>query len=262
MVLVSPELLKAHLTTPRVTKMFNLLEGDVEVQTNLEMSNVMTVKRLVYNDHGVVHSRIVVGSAFELFDLLSEKVEPSLVRDGIGDLEDSKIVVLCGAYLHDLGNAIHRTMHNMHAVVLANPILTRLLPLVYEDREKLLRVKHEILHSVFSHDDEVRCLSMEAGISKVADGTDMAEGRARIPYRIGKVDIHSLSALAIEKLEIIRGKKRPVRIVVTMKNPAGIFQIEWVLERKILSSGLEDFIEVAALQCEREIKTLTWGNDK
>jgi metal-dependent HD superfamily phosphatase/phosphodiesterase len=64
------------------------------------MSNGMTVKRLVYNDHGVVHFRIVTGSAFELFDLLSEKVEPSLVKDGIGDLEDSKIVVLCGAYLH------------------------------------------------------------------------------------------------------------------------------------------------------------------
>ncbi len=36
MVLVSPELLKAHLTTPRVTKMFNLLERDIEVRTTLE----------------------------------------------------------------------------------------------------------------------------------------------------------------------------------------------------------------------------------
>ena len=63
----------------------------------------------------------------------------------------------------------------MHAVVLANPILTRLLPLIYEDIEKLLLIKHEILHSIFSHDGEVRCLSMEAGISMVADGTDMAE---------------------------------------------------------------------------------------
>lgn len=36
MVLVSPELLKAHLTTPRVAKMFNLLERDIEVRTTLE----------------------------------------------------------------------------------------------------------------------------------------------------------------------------------------------------------------------------------
>jgi hypothetical protein len=103
---------------------------------------------------------------------------------------------------------------------------------------------------------------MEAGISKVADGTDMAEGRALIPYQIGKVDIHSLSALAIEKLEINRGKKKPVDTVVTMKNPAGIFQIEWVLERKSLYSGLEDFVEVVAFQGEREMKTFTWGNDE
>jgi metal-dependent HD superfamily phosphatase/phosphodiesterase len=261
MVIVSPELFKTHLTTPRISKMFTLLDRDVEVQTSLEMSNVMAVKRLVYNDHGVVHARIVVGSALELFDRLSAEVEPSLIRDGVGDLEDSQIVVLCGAYLHDVGNAIHRTLHHVHGVALANPILTRLLPQVYEDRERLLRVKHEILHSIFSHDDEVRCLSVEAGISKVADGTDMAEGRARIPYRTGKVDIHSLSALAIDSLEIRRGEKRPVSIVVTMKNPAGIFQIEEVLERKILSSGLEDFIEVVALQEGRELKTFRWGHD-
>lgn len=47
-----------------------------------------------------------------------------------------------------------------------------------------------------------------------------------------------------------------------MKNPAGIFQIEWVLERKILYSGLEDFVEVVAFQGEREMKTFTWGNDE
>jgi metal-dependent HD superfamily phosphatase/phosphodiesterase len=237
------------------------LGPDIEVQAALEMSNVMAVKRLVYNDHGVVHARIVVGSALELFDRLSAEVEPSLIRDGVGDLEDSKIVVLCGAYLHDAGNAIHRTLHHVHGVALANPILTRLLPQVYEDHERLLRVKHEILHSIFSHDDEVQCLSVEAGISKVADGTDMAEGRARIPYRTGKVDIHSLSALAINSLEIRRGEKRPVSIVVTMKNPAGIFQLEGVLERKMLSSDLKDFIEVVALQEGRELKTFTWGHD-
>ncbi len=261
MVVVSPDLYKAHVTTPRVAKMFHLLDRDVEVQTSLEMSNVMAVKRLVFNDHGVVHARIVVGSALELFSLLAEEVEPSLVRDGTGDLEDAKVVVLCGAYLHDLGNAIHRTLHQVHAVALANPILTRLLPHVYEDPVRRIRVKSEILHTIFAHDDEVQCLSVEAGIAKVADGTDMAEGRARIPYRAGKVDIHSLSALAIDTLEIQRGETRPVRIVVTMKNPAGIFQIEGVLERKILTSGLEAFIEVVALQDGRELKTFTWGRD-
>lgn len=47
---------------------------------------------------------------------------------------------------------------------------------------------------------------------------------------------------------------------MNMENPAGIFQVEWVLERKILYSGLEDFVEIVALQNGKEIKTFSWGN--
>jgi hypothetical protein len=82
----------------------------------------------------------------------------------------------------------------------------------------------------------------------VADGTDMAEGRARIPYKTGKVDIHSLSALSITKVEIERGDQKPVQILVSMTNPAGVFQIEQVLERKIKTSGIQDLVEVIALE--------------
>ncbi len=95
---------------------------------------------------------------------------------------------------------------------------------------------------------------MEAGAAKVADGTDMAEGRARIPYRTGKVDIHSLSALSIKRVEIVEGGPRPVRILVHMDNPAGVFQIEKVLQEKIQTSGIEDLVEVVALEMGREIK--------
>ncbi len=97
---------------------------------------------------------------------------------------------------------------------------------------------------------------MEAGAAKVADGTDMAEGRARIPYKTGKVDIHSLSAISIERIEIEEGTKRPVRILVHMDNPAGVFQIEQILGRKIKTSGIEHMVEVVALEKGKEIKTL------
>ena len=46
---------------------------------------------------------------------------------------------------------------------------------------------------------------VDAGAAKIADGTDMAHGRTRIPYRTGKVDIHSLSALSITRVEIEKG---------------------------------------------------------
>ena len=261
LVIVSQELIRKHLQDPKIARMYDLLEKDLEVQTYLEMSNVMAVKRLKYNDHGYVHSRITAGSALEIFDLIIDAITPTTVSNGICSVEDARLVVLCGAYLHDIGNAVHREKHFIHGCYLADPILQRLLSKVYPQRRELaLKLKQEILHTIFSHQEEVRCLTVEAGVAKVADGTDMAGGRARIPYKKGKVDIHSLSALAIDKVEILRGRSRPVRIVIHMDNPAGVFQIERVLSRKIATSGIEELVEVAAMEEGREIKLSRVGD--
>ncbi len=257
MVVVSSELVHTHLKEPNLRKMFQLLENDIEVQTYLHMANVMAVKRLRYNDHGPIHSRVTSGSALEIFKILSKRVTPTTVRDGVCSLEEAKLIVLCGAYLHDIGNAIHRKDHHIHGYNIASQILDRLLSKVYPNNRSLtLRLKAEILHCIFAHDEDVQCLSMEAGSVKVADGTDMAEGRARIPYETGKVDIHSLSALSIRKVEIVEGEAYPVRILVNMDNPAGVFQMEYVLGRKIASSGIGSWVEVVALENGKEIKTI------
>lgn len=249
MVTVSQNLIDLHLEEPKVEQMFRLLETDVEVQSTLRMSNVMAVERLKYNDHGPVHSKIVAGSALEIFNILTQETTPTTVLNKICSVEDAKVVVLCGAYLHDLGNSIHRVDHHFHSCIIANPILDRLLRTVYpKDASLAVRLKSEILHCIFSHEEGVDCLSVEAGITKIADGTDMARGRTRIPYRTGKVDIHSLSALSITKVEIEKGKRKPVQILVSMNNPAGVFQIEEVLEKKLKTSGIEDLVEVIALE--------------
>lgn len=249
MVTVSQTLINNHLAEPRVAQMFHLMENDIEVQNTLRMSNVMAVERLKYNDHGTVHAKIAAGSALEIFNLLAQKVTPTTVQNKVCTIEDAKIVVLCGSYLHDLGNSIHRSHHSYHSCVLANPILDRLLKAVYpNDLALVVKLKSEILHSIFSHEDGIECLSVEAGASKVADGTDMARGRTRIPYRTGKVDIHSLSALSITKVEVEKGRHKPVQILVNMNNPAGVFQIEEVLEKKLETSGIKDLVEVIALE--------------
>ena len=249
MVTVSADLINLHLNEPKLEQMFRLLETDLEVQNTLRMSNVMAVERLRYNDHGSVHAKIASGSALEIFSILTKEVTPSTVRNHVCSLEDAKVVVLCGSYLHDLGNSIHRVDHPTHSCILANPILDRLLKKVYPDDTALaVRLKSEILHTIFAHEEDVDCLSVEAGAAKVADGTDMAKGRTRIPYRTGKVDIHSLSALSITKVEIERGKQKPVQILVSMNNPAGVFQIEQVLERKLKTSGIADLVDVIALE--------------
>ncbi len=261
LVVVSEDLVYRNVAGyDKLEKMLDFLERDPETQMYLRMANIMAVSRLLYNDHGVVHSRIVAGSALEIHKILTEYgIEHSVVKDMIGDLEDSMLVTLAGAYLHDIGNSIHRVMHHLHGCILANNILMRILPKIYpNDLRKRYLIKQEILHCIFSHDENVPALSTEASIVKVADGVDMAEGRARIPYRTGKVDIHSLSALAIKKVHIIKElhSSRPIKIIVEMENEAGIFQVEKVLGEKLRTSGIAKFVEVIALKKGIEIKAL------
>ena len=252
---ISTDLVYSQLDEPRVKQMFHLLENDPEVQGCLHMSNVMTVNRLKYNDHGAVHSRITAGSSLEIFDLLTKKVERNTEQSGISTV-DARVIVLCGAYLHDIGNSIHRVDHHLHGCNIARPILDRLIGEVTPDEDLALRMRHEILHSIFAHDDDAPCLTLEAGAITVGDGTDMAEGRARVPYNAGKVDIHALSALSIKRVEIEPGRAKPVRILVHMDNPSGVFQVEEVLGHKIRTSGIAQHLEVVALMKGEEIKTL------
>ena len=252
---VSSRLIHRNLEEPAVLETFRLLENDGEAQSYLRMANVMAVKRLMYNDHGPVHARIVAGSALEIFRLVTEAVEPSCVANGVGDYENAKIIVLCGAYLHDIGNAIHRDSHEQNGLMLAAPILERVLGRVYPyDMELVYRLKSEALHTIYASDDKVPCLSVEAGVVTVADGTDLAEGRSREPYKGGKNDIHSVSALAIKRVNIGKGEQKPVKILVEMANPAGIFQIQEVLGKKLTSSGLKDLVEVSTVMGGEEVK--------
>ena len=117
---VSSDLIYSQLEEPSLKKMFNLLENDHEVQGCLHMSNVMTVNRLKYNDHGAVHSRITAGSSLAIFDLLTGKVERNTEQNGIS-MVDARIIVLCGAYLHDIGNSVHRVDHEIHGCIIARP---------------------------------------------------------------------------------------------------------------------------------------------
>ena len=257
MVAVSNRVIHRHLGSPLLSEAFRFLENDIETQSYLKMANVMAVKRLGYNDHGPIHAKIIAGSALEIFSLLADAVEPSSVMNGICDYDDARLIVLLGAYLHDVGNAIHRVDHEKTGVLLTSNLLDRLLLDLYDhDPGLAYRVKSEVLHALYSSDDSIPCLSVEAGVVTVADGTDMAGGRSRVPYLSGKNDIHAISAQAINKVNIVKGDMKPVSIEVFMDNPAGIFQIEEVIGKKIRSSGIGELVEVIASMNGEEIKTL------
>ncbi len=67
----------------------------------------------------------------------------------------------------------------------------------------------------------------------------MEAGRSRLAYKRDKVDIHAVSALAIERVEIREGdEEQPILIEIWMKHPAGIFQVDEILTKKVRSSLL------------------------
>ncbi|MCX8184463.1 MAG: HD domain-containing protein [Sulfolobales archaeon] len=259
MVTVSPALVRKFIENSSLLKrIYEFLEADEEVQSLIDMSNIMAVGRLRYNDHGIIHSRIVSGASLEIFDLLLKtRLKPTTLEFGIAkNIEECMVVVLTAAYLHDIGNAIHRVNHEFLGSLLAKDIVDRMLsdvmPHVEGRRRKMIR--QEILHAIYATETNTQALTVEAGVVKVADGTDMAEGRARIPYKLGKINMHSVSALSIKKVEILSGNGRPVSIEITMDNFAGLFQIEAVLKPKILSTGIADYFDITAKIGDREIK--------
>ena len=123
--------------------------------------------------------------------------------------------------------------------------MRELLDGIYEEPD-LTVVTVEVLQAITSHREYGRPLTLESGILRVADALDMAEGRSRIPFQHGRVSIHSLSAAAIEGVEIKDGEKAPVLIEITMNNSSGIYQVDELLKAKLRGSGLEPYVEVVA----------------
>ncbi|MEM3030591.1 MAG: hypothetical protein QXH27_02545 [Candidatus Micrarchaeia archaeon] len=217
---------------------YERLSADPRFIAGCEMANAVAVNRFGYNDHGIVHVGITAVNALRIFDLLDKAaVVPTFVAEKHGSKADAQLIVLLGALLHDIGNAVSREKHHLHGVAYSQPLLGDVLAVCYSG-EKLHKVKLAVLACIFEHDESVRATSTEAGIIKPADGMDCESGRARIPYRMfGKNDIHSISALAITRVEAVAGEARPVLIRVHMNNPAGMFQIQEVLQKKIDSAG-------------------------
>ena len=225
---------------PTTRKYFRRLEENRDVEELQRLANVMTTQRLGYNDHGRVHAYIVSRNAVRILEILEEKgIQPNIVKDGLGDFEDAITTVVLAAFLHDIGNAIHRAQHGIHSEVLALPILQEVL----DDHPRKWVLLTTALEAIYAHNEDV-AITIEAGAVKVADGTDMAQGRARVPYRLGVFDTHMISALSIKRVDLEPGRERPLRIVVDMEHSAGVFQVEYVLGEKIKSSSLRGMVEV------------------
>jgi len=241
----------------KLKELVDAIKKDVKLNTLWKCSNIMAIDRMGYTDHGPTHVKIVANSALQILRILIRNgVTPSIVKNYGMKNEDAEIVIVLGSIFHDLGMVVKRSEHESFSAMLAFDFVDKLLRATYSTEERTI-IFSEVLHAIVSHESPIKPLTVEAGIIRIADALDMEKGRARIPFEAGKVDIHSVSALSIERVELLEGKEKPITIRIRMTNSAGVFQIDTLLKPRIENSGLEKYIHVfAEITGEKERKII------
>jgi len=236
----------------RLNEVLAFLDDDPEVTTYLEAQNVNPVDRMRYNDHGSKHVRIVRNRALCLYELLKGAgVEFDGATDQGLEEADESVIVALAATLHDIGHVVHRDDHTYYSIPLAADLLDRILPEFY-DTEDAVRVKAETLHAILCHTTEEHPLTLEAGVVRVADALDMEQGRSRIPYEHGGRGINTVSSQAIERVSLKPGDEARVLVEISMRNAAGVYQVDELLKAKLRGSGLEPHVRIVALNTSED----------
>jgi metal-dependent HD superfamily phosphatase/phosphodiesterase len=244
------KILKLVQPYPKALEFAKALMEDEELQELQEYANIVSIRRLGFNDHGPVHMREVVVNALTMLELLCKAgIKTSLEENEVGSYEMSVCGVFAAAFMHDLGMSVGREGHEKLSCILAAPILDRILAEQFSVRERVI-IKTLAIEGISGHMATQRIHSVEAGLILIADGCDMERGRARIPLAINtepKVgDIHKYSANSILCVSISEGEEKPIKIDVNMEADVGFFQIEEVLIPKINSSPVRCHIELYA----------------
>ena len=244
----------------KLKQVMERIKEDKKLQTYWKCANVMAIERMGYTDHGPTHVKIVANLGLKLLRILVEKklITPSIVKNYGMQNDDAEVVVVLGSIFHDLGMIVQRYKHEEYGALLALEFLQKCLPPTYNE-EEIAIITSEVLHAIVTHDGDAgsnkpphnKILTKEAGIVSIADALDMEAGRARIPFQAGKVDIHAVSALSIEKVEVecaenVENGQKPINIKIKMSNSAGVFQIDELLKPRIVNSGLGQFFHVIA----------------
>lgn len=236
-------------------KALDIINQDVEIKTLWRIININAIDRLGMSDHGPVHVQIVANIALKLTRrLIKRNVRMSISEYYELDERYAELVVLLASVFHDLGMSISREGHEEFSLFLANDILHKILVFLPVDERTI--VTSEVLHAIIAHRSGGKPYTLEAGIVRVADALDMSQGRSRIPYEAGNVDIYSISAAAVDHVEITEGGDTPIQIIIRMNNSAGLFQVDELLRRKLKGSGLEQYVKVKALIDRQEEKKL------
>lgn len=221
------------------------INDNQEISTLWKIININAIDRLGMTDHGRVHFQIVANISIRIVRMLVAKdIEMSITKNYNLSSNYAELVVFLASVLHDLGMTISRQDHETYSLFLSNNLLHQIIDFLPIDEKTI--VISEVLHAIISHRSDGKPLTLEAGIVRVADALDMSKGRSRIAYESERLDIHSVSAAAIEKVDIEEGQDKPIQLNILMNNSAGIFQLDELLKKKIIGSGIEKYIDVHA----------------
>ena len=207
------------------------VNADEEVRTWWYMARV-TSERLEMSDHSWVHVQIVLNVALRLLRLLARSdVAPAMVVDH-GTEPRRRGGGRGGGCSTTSG--CRSTARTTRPTACSSPSASSrdLLADVYEEPQRTVVVS-EALHAIIGHRRRGVPYTLEAGVVRVADALDMAQGRSRIPFEAGRIGIHSLSAAAVDEVDISAGTDRPIRLEIKLNNSAGIFQVDDLLATKI-----------------------------
>jgi metal-dependent HD superfamily phosphatase/phosphodiesterase len=229
----------------RLEQLLDAVNADPQVKAWWHMAGI-NAQRLALTDHSWVHIQIVTNIALRLARLLFRRgVRPAMVADHGMTERDAEVVIAAGALFHCVGMSIHRTDHESYSLFLTADKLGGIMTPIYGEPERSVVVA-EAMHAVISHRSTGKPLTMEGTVVRVADALDMAKGRSRVEFEAGRLDIHSISAYAIDEVRIEAGDEKAVRVEVEMSNSAGIFQVDEGLGAKLRGTPLAEHIEVIA----------------
>lgn len=236
-----------------LAKVVDLINKNDEIKTLWKIMNVNAIDRLGMSDHGPTHFNIVANNGLKLARILNKKGEVmSVVRDLGLTYQHAEVIIFLASIMHDLGISIHREGHEEFSLFIAREIMKDIL--AFMSIEERMVIISETSHTIISHRAYGKPLTLEAGIMRMADAIDMGKGRSRVTYGRGEVNIYSESDLAINGVDILEGKKKPIEIRIHMTNPAGVFQVDDIMTEKLKGSRLEKYITITAYMLEKDGK--------
>jgi len=226
---------------PTTSKILDLMNSNEEIFALWKVTNRIARVRLHMTDHGIKHFQLVVTNALTMLDLIHHRnIKTSIEKDFHCDYDMAQSVVLLASLLHDIGMSVHREGHEEYSLMLARSILDDVLSFL--DVESRIVLRSEVLHAIISHRKVGNPLTLEAGIVRIADALDLTRSRI-LQHHASVLDIHTVSAQAIDTVEILSGDTTPIKVNIIMNHTAGLFQVDELLKKKVDGSRIERYID-------------------